>query len=187
MNLSPQLGLFIERMKMNKFSKLASVLVLVGLVGGLSGCASLDGITQKNMANKSSGVIYGVVFQGIAAAKNEVNEVCSAIKNADERCLDKDKYKTVFVVSKVGYSDGPVGLIALVEKTTNTGAGCVSGSSDCTYLKVQANPGKMATVLEVASIKGDGKCHWSGMPRIGGTVCDAYNYDYRKDFTGVVR
>ena len=62
---------------------------------------------------------------------------------------------------------------------------CITGSSNCTYLKAKVEAGKLGEVLEVASKPNQNKCKWSGMPRIGGTVCEGI-YDYRKDFYGVV-
>lgn len=160
-------------------------MVVLGLLvmAGLIGCAGVDSIAKRNIINSKSEIIYGVGFLGIASEKNEIDEVCNAIKNADERCLDKENYKTVFVVSKVGYSDGPVGLIALAKNTDKIGKGCVSGSSDCTYYKVASHSGKLATIEEVVK---NGNCHWSGLPRIGGVICEGV-YDYHKDFNGVVR
>ncbi len=173
---------------MNKKMNVLKIGLALAAAMVVTGCASLDGIAKKNVSSSNSGEIYGVGFLGIASEKNEINDVCDAINNSDERCSEKVKYKTVFVVSKLGFADGPVGLIALAEKSMNTGKGCVSGSKDCTYLKVKSNPGKLATIIEIASNPGDNKCHWSGMPRIGGVVCTAYNWDYSKEgFIGIAR
>jgi hypothetical protein len=181
MNLSPHMRFLIERSKMYKFSKLG----FVGLVAmGLVGCATNGGAANKYVSNNQvEGVIYGAALWG--DADMTVDAICNSIKNKDDRCLSKQNYKTVAVAAKFGYADGFTGIIALADKDMDIGNACRTGSSNCTYLKAKVEKGKLGTVLEVASRPGDGKCHWGGMPRVGGTVCPAYNYDYSKDFNGI--
>ena len=162
-------------------------LVKVGLVGllaiGVVGCASIGGMSNHYVNDvKKEGILYGV---GLDA--RDINEVCDAIKNKDNRCLERDKYQSVAVCSRFGYADGFTGTFALAPKELDIGEPCRTGSSKCTYLKTLVEKGKLGTVLEVASRPGDGKCRWGGMPRIGSTVCDIYNYDASKNFNGMPR
>jgi hypothetical protein len=165
---------------MNKFGKLVfASMLLVGLVG----CASIGGISNKYVNNdKVEGVIYGASLNA-----NIFDIVCKSIQNKDQRCTRSDKYGVIEVAAKVGYADGFTGIYAFYDKNLDIGNECSTGSSNCTYVKALVEKGKLGTVLEVASRPGDGKCHWSGMPRIGGTVCPAYNYDYSRDFNGIPR
>ena len=171
--------------------KVANVLKNVGvsvLVVMLVGCASAGNVAIKMVANtEKSGIIYG--FAGLA---NDVDSVslCKSIGGKDLRCANANDYYVVPVRSKLGYADGSVGVHTLVKKdfpgiealkhskTTN--------NKNIPFVKAKVIPGQLGEVLEVVSTNGDGKCYWSGLPRIGGTVCPAYGYDYRKDFVGLV-
>jgi hypothetical protein len=169
---------------MNKFGKLG----FVGLVAlGLVGCASIGSVSNKMVDNKTDGVIYG--HAGIDYGVSVV-EVCKSINNKDPRCGDADSYNIVYVMSKNGYADGTVGINALLRKdslfTRDLSNTMRTGDSKAVYAKAKVIAGQLGEVLEIASKNGDGKCGWSGMPRVGGTVCPAYDYDYRKDFIGVV-
>ncbi len=112
------------------------------------------------------------------------------MQNKDPRCAVANNYEVVSVFSKVGYMDGAVGINALVSKTfanlDKLRHKMVTGDSKMPYVKAKVVPGQLGELLEIVSTDGDGKCKWSGMPRIGGTVCPAYGYDYSKDFTAVV-
>lgn len=170
-------------------NKLVKVGLVVMLVIGVVGCNTTGSVMSNNniINNKKSGVIYGVA--GIDN-KSKVSELCLQIDNKDERCKEADKYVLVTVFSKVGYASGPVGVNALVKKDFigihNLNFNGRTGDKNAPYVKAMVVPNQLGEVLEIASVNGDGKCNWSGMPRIGGTVCPAYNYDYTKDFTGVV-
>ena len=165
---------------MNKLGKLSLVVMLAIVVVG---CASVGGIANKYVKNdKVDGVIYGAGLDHVNA-----KSICDSIGNKDDRCAESEKYQAVAVAAKMGYADGFTGIIALAPIDMDIGKQNVSGSPNSTYLKAKVEKNKLGTVLEVASRPGDGKCRWSGMPRIGGTVCPAYNYDYRKDFNGIPR
>jgi len=85
----------------------------------------------------------------------------------------------------MGYADGPVGVLALVKKNfpdiKTLQHEYVTGDKKIPYVKAKVTPRQLGEILEIVSTHGDGKCHWSGMPRIGGTVCPAYNWDYHND------
>lgn len=169
---------------MNKKMKILKMCAVIIATVMVTGCASVGGIANKYVTNDS---VEGV-FYGANLGEDTASNACKLIQNRDYRCANADKYKTVSVASKIGYADGFTGMYAFALKDMNIGKPCVSGSSDCTYLKVKVEKGRLGTVLEVSSIPGDGKCHWSGMPRIGGTVCSTYNWDYRKEsFIGIAR
>jgi len=51
------------------------------------------------------------------------------------------------------------------------------------FVKAKVVAGQFGEILEIVPNR---SCYWSGLPRTGGTVCKIYNYDYRKDFVGVV-
>jgi hypothetical protein len=154
---------------MNKLGKLVFVgILMVELVG----CASVGSIANKYANNNSvEGVIYGAGLDHVSA-----KSICESINNKDERCTESEKYQAVFVAAKMGYADGFTGIVALAPIGMDIGEQHVSGSSNSTYLKAKVEKNKLGTILEVASRPGDGKCHWSGMPRVGGTVCPAYSH-----------
>ena len=160
--------------------KVTNVLKNVGvgvLVTMLVGCATSEGIAKKYVNNKEvEGVIYGAGLKDLS-----VKQICDAIQNKDSRCSKQGEFKVVAVAAKVGYADGFVGMTAFAPIAMDIGKPCSTGSSDCTYLKTLVEKNRLGTVLEVASRPGDGKCSWSGMPRMGGTVCTTPAWDYRKD------
>ena len=170
-------------MKLNNGLKFAGVGMAVAVIVG---CATNGSIAKGYVNNnKVEGIIYGAGLWGDSDLN--VEAICKSIENKDERCNHKDDYKIVAVAAKIGFSDGFTGITAFAPKSMDIGEACRTGSSNCTYLKTKVEMNKLGTVLEVASRPGDGKCHWSGMPRAGGTVCPAYNYDYAKDFAGIPR
>ena len=170
-------------MKLNNGLKFAGLGMALAVIVG---CASIGGMSQKYVNNnKVEGIIYGVGLSD--KSETDIDAICKSIENKDERCNHKDDYKIVGVAAKFGFADAFTGIIAFAPKSMDIGETCVTGSSKCTYLKTKVEMNKLGTVLEVASRPGDGKCHWSGMPRAGGTVCPAYNYDYAKDFAGIPR
>jgi len=149
----------------------------------VTGCASVGGIANNMVNNKDkSGVIYGAAG---AVDEPTVEKVCAAIANKDHRCNEANKYLLVGVISKAGFADGAVGVYALIEKNSQNANllkhKYVTGDKNIPYIKAKVTPGQLGEVLEVVSVNGEGKCEWSGMPRIGGVVCPAYNWDYRKD------
>ena len=163
-------------MKLNKVSK---ILVGVGLgcvITGLVGCASVSGFTNNTIKNDSEGIIYGVRLDTL-----NVKEICSSIKDKDDRCLNPSQYQAVAVAASFGFNSGFNGIFAFADKNLSLGNECLTGSKNCTYLKVKVDKGRFGNVLEVLP---KGACEWNGMPRAGGTVCQGL-YDYRKDFNGI--
>ncbi len=162
-------------------------LVMVLVLANLTGCASLSSVGNKMVANQSGGVIYGIA--GVSSEYTSL-ELCTAIKNKDSRCENPDDYLLVTVLSKFGYADGAVGINTMVKKDF-VGLDKLKASKsafDKTGVFVKANviPGQLGEVVEIVSTDSDGKCKWNGLPKVGGVVCQAYNYDYRKDYIGVV-
>ena len=170
--------------------KVTNVLKNVGvgvLVTMLVGCASVDSVTNKMVNNTQGGVIFGT---GAVDTTANVSDVCRSINNKDSRCNESDDYSLIVVIAKAGYADGAVGINALIKKDSEFIKALTHqkrlGDKTMPYVKAKVIPGQLGELLEIVSTNGDGKCVWSGLPRIGGTVCPAYNYDYRKDFIGVV-
>lgn len=92
---------------MNKMFKVGVVMSALMM---LSGCASVGSVANHYVNNtKKEGILYGVNM----SVKNEIDEVCDAIKNKDERCLERDKYQTVAVMTRFGFADAFTGTIAL--------------------------------------------------------------------------
>ena len=169
--------------------KVTNVFKNVGLgvlVTMLVGCASVGSVANKMVNNTESGVIFGAS----ALADIDAESVCKAINNKDPRCAYAGDYYAVPVIAKFGYADGAVGINALVPKdfpnVKSLRFNGRLGDKTQPFVKAKVIPGQLGELLEIVSTSGDGKCYWSGMPRTGGTVCPAYNYDYRKDFIGVV-
>lgn len=160
----------------NKVVVSGLAIVLMSMVG----CAGIDSAARKEFNdNKIEGVIYGFVTDFKTAP---ISELCDLIKNKDARCLEKDKYKVVRVISNVGFASGLMGTVALAPKNMDVGAFCRSeGAANCTYVKASVDKNKLGTVLEVASRPGENKCYWSGFRGNGGTVCNTFSWDYRKD------
>ncbi len=155
-------------------------LVAAGLVLALTGCASLDGTVKSNIAGAhklskdGSGVVVGLIAGDEPV--NDLKKIC-AVSDGDSRCRQAG-YGAVAVVSAFGFASGGAGVFAvtplnLLYKPCSTG-----GGKGCTYAKVKAEPGKFGTILEVYK-EGENGCHWAGMPRMGGVVCN--DWDYRKD------
>ena len=172
---------------MNKMFKAGVVMIALIMI---SGCASVGSVANHYVNHtKKEGILYGANV----SLKNEINEVCDAIKNKDERCLDRDKYQTVAVMARFGYADAFTGTIALAPKDMDVGekpTPSLNGFKEVktyTYLKAKVEKNKLGTILDIASRPGDGKCYWGGMPRTGSTVCPAYNYDASRDFNGMPR
>ena len=177
-------------MKLNNGLKFAGIGMALAVIVG---CASVESVSKLTINNTKSGVIYGIANFAKAKSndeKEDLNRICEAAAT-DERCLKKDEYKAVYVASKFGFSDAGVGVISLVEKDFDIGEGgvCGTGFSDigkCTYVKAIVQPGKLGKIIAVVSRPGDNVCHWVGLPRAGGVVCEGL-YDYRKDYNGIVR
>ena len=165
--------------------KVTNVLKNVGvglLVTMLVGCASVGSVANQIVNNKDrSGIIYGASFVTSTSAA----EVCDATNNKDSRCANANDYVVVMVYSEFGFAKAGVGVNALVKKDfPNLGKLKYNGrlgDKVQPYSKAKVIPGQFGELLEVVSVNGDGKCVWSGLPRAGGTVCDVYNWDYRKD------
>ena len=156
-------------------------LVAAGLVLALTGCASLDGAVKSHANNTyklsrdGSGIVYGLLGTDML----DISSACAAINNTDSRCLNKEKYKAMTFGAGVGFASAFAGGTVLVEKSGPSVSHCVTGGGKgCTYAKVKAEPGKFGTILEVYK-EGENGCHWAGMPRMGGVVCN--DWDYRKD------
>jgi hypothetical protein len=166
-------------MKVMNVVKMASVSVLVMM---MVGCASMGNSTQLTINSKNSGgLIYGKATTFIGNNDSRTEEACAAIKNADARCSEKEKYQARFVVSSIGLSDGAKGFMAIADKNLNVGNEWRGG--DGVFVKATRNAGELGTILEVVTRPGDANpnCHWSGLPGAGGTVCPAFNWDYHKD------
>ena len=140
-------------------------------------------MTNKQINNGKSGTLYGVAFNFASDADKDISNICKLTSNTDERCSAPEKYMPIGIVSKIGFADGSMGAIAILEKATlKRNKSCYFATSDsCTYYKVTVEPGKFATADAIASNPGEGKCKWSGLNGAGGTVCPAYNWDYKKD------
>ena len=167
---------------MNVLNKAVKGLAVGVMVSLMVGCASVGSVANQIVNNKvQSGVIYGAAFVTTTTA----SEVCLATGNKDRRCESADDYVLVMVQSRFGFADGSSGINSLVkkdfpnlDKLRYQGR---LGDKNEPYVKAKVIPGQFGELVEVVSTDGDGKCVWSGMPRAGGTVCPAYNWDYRKD------
>lgn len=167
----------------NLFKMAAVLVVMLGMVG----CASIGSVSNKMVDNQQGGIIYGAAWEAYATTPQII---CESIKNKDYRCSKPDEYKVVTIYSKFGFSDGAVGINALVRKdfpnlsklrneyTTRDG-------KKLAYVKARVIAGQLGELLEIIQTDGNGDCDWSGLPRAGGVVCPG-KYDYRKDFQGVV-
>jgi len=168
-------------------NKKVKILLLGALLANVIGCASVGSVSNKMVTNDKAGVIYG--YAGVDSSVS-VKDLCGAIKNQDPRCATADDYVLVPVYAKLGYADGAVGINSLVKKDYNGIDKLLASKSayDKTgvFVKVKVIPGQLGELVEIVSTNKDGKCKWNGLPKVGGVVCPAYNYDYRKDFVGVV-
>lgn len=173
---------------MNKIFLLAMILVL----GMLEGCALNTPIERisvasvenaHKLAKNNSGILFGLWLTDAKFHQQNIHKVCEAIKNNDPRCANQNDYILGMVVPAYGAYAGKAVVLTLISKDMKLSS-CdspQSGTSDCTYLKVKAEKGKIGTVIEIASAQGDGKCKWSGANRIGGTICPAYNWSYEEE------
>lgn len=162
---------------MNVFKCVVKVLALAGLVS-LVGCASVESASKGTISNNKNGILYGYASTDISTT---TKELCDSIKNSDARCGDAEKYQPVTLISSHGFTDGGYGVMALADNSISITSCTRPTFNDCTYYKVNVTPGKLGTILEVASKPKEGKCDWSGLNAAGGTVCPAYNWDYHKD------
>jgi len=159
--------------------------------GFLTGCFNNAKIVQANieqaykLAKDESGVIYGVAGlhtdESISASK-----VCQFIEGRDPRCSHAEEYIPVSIWSGFGMFAASAVTVAIIPKDSSIAKDIAYfkgrvGDRKQPYVKARAIKGQLATVLEVASTHGDGKCYWQGLPRVGGTVCPHYGWDYRKD------
>lgn len=180
---------------MNVFKCVVKVLALAGLVS-LVGCVSMDRLSSVQLRTEKSGVLYGFNIE-IAAINpsDDIKALCKTISNKDDRCANPENYGSIEVISKIGFSDGGMGALAVYDKKLITpGAGCNSyrtesaANKSCTFYKVIVEPNKLATVVEVASspTKNTGNCTWDSINGWGGTVCPAYGWDYHKNGEAMV-
>lgn len=175
---------------MNKFS-LKNVVILAALAS-LVGCASVAGTAAKQVELSKNGrydeFAYGMVgFSGIDEMRKAA---CLNLK--DERCFDKNYIVAGLSVS-FGFADGGRGLWAFIPKSKieemelkkamyESGYNCKTSttSTNCYFGKFKIVPGQLAEFVEVVQRPGEkGPCHWSGLPRAGGTVCESLGFDYR--------
>lgn len=160
----------------NQFKKLGALLMVVGFAG----CSSMGDYAVKQAKTTNSGVIYGI-YANPNSTQN-IKSLCASINNLDSRCSEPERYFVAPTMSRMAFASGTWGAVAIIDSSKiQVPKSCISGSSSCTYFKVMVEPNKLATVLEVASVPGDGKCKWSGLPRAGGVVCPAYEWDYEKN------
>lgn len=107
----------------------------------------------------------------------------TSISNADARCNDQDRYLAMPITTRVGLSDGAHGTIALADKRNikiNEPCKFSFSADSCVYYKVKIEPNKLATIVEIASNPGEGKCYFTQFGSVG-VICPAYNWDYRKN------
>jgi hypothetical protein len=167
------------------------VVLMAGVLLGLGGCAEMTGIDKSTLATMersqeltkdNSGIIYGVAIRtsndDIASS---VKDACNTVNNNDARCLHQEDYILSQVIPAAGYNAGAPHITTLIPKSAKINNCRMMKGSDCSFVKIQAKHGEIATFIEVVSSpanKND-NCIWSGMPMIGGTICAAYNWDYR--------
>ena len=163
------------------------VVLMAGVMLGLGGCAGISPtkVPQQmsgtadhayKLAKNGSGVLYGLVLNSpfnhdVTTAKF----ACDAINNTDERCSHPDDYVLARIATRSQYWDGVPAIMIFMDKNKAIEP-CwnFSNNKTCTYVKVQMEKGKLGTVLEVASVPGDDKCHWSG-GGVGGVVCGEWD------------
>jgi len=156
-------------------------LVAAGLVLALTGCGSMEPIVKSNISNAhklakdGSGVVVGLVYGD--SPTEDVAKACNLVPNKDERCKDKT-FKAIAVTPAFGFAAADARVLVLARSDVNFKICSTGGGKGCTYAKVKAEPGKFGTILEVYQ-EGENGCHWAGMPRMGGVVCN--DWDYRKD------
>ena len=166
------------------------VVLMAGVMLNLGGCAgmlSIDKATistmerSQNLTKDNSGIIYGVAIEIGKDNAVGVKEACDANQNIDTRCSHQDDYILTHVIPAAGYNAGAPHIVTLIPKSAKINNCRMMKSDNCSFVKIQAKHGEIATFVEVVSSpanKND-NCIWSGMPMIGGTICAAYNWDYR--------
>lgn len=132
------------------------------------------------LAKDNSGITYGPGFPALTDGVT-VQNACAAINNGDPRCDHQNDFEIINVPSAIGFSAGVTVVLALVPK--NFDFTICNGRNQCSFLKVHSDLGKFGTIIEVAAGLGEtSKCYWTRGGKMGsGTVCPAYNWDYRKD------
>lgn len=170
-------------MKISQYKTFLIVLMMLTL----SGCATTSSIGNKMVDNKTYGTAYG--YGGIDLTA-KAKDLCKAINNKDPRCNDASNYYLVAAWSKFGFADGAVGINSLIHKDDPMvevlKAATNAYGDNPIFVKYRVTPGQLGEIIEIASRAKDGKCYWKGLPKMGGVVCPAYDYDYRKDYIGVV-
>ena len=168
----------------------------LGIVGLLmcitAGCATGEGTLKKSLNSQKSGNIVGFAINGTHNfSLNEKKLYCEKLNLSDSRCSNDD-YILVTVMSEFGLAKAFTGGFGFAHKSLNlpdnSKSGCgTNGSQDqkCTYVKLQVVPNSLGTITEVISRPGEGKCHWGGLPRAGGVVCEGI-FDYKKDNAAAV-
>ena len=167
------------------------VVLMAGVMLGLGGCAvapskimtgSID--NAYKLAKNNTGVIYGAWIDPESYAMGDsgitVKSACDYVKNSDPRCAHQEDYIVGDVVPSIYSYAGSAQILAFMPKSMNIKPHKLSWDT-YTYVKVRSEPGKISEIIEIASEPGDKKCFWSGLPLGGGTVCPAYNWDYRND------
>lgn len=164
-----------------KFLKAGLVAAMVVMV---TGCASMDASVKSNVANahklakNTDGVTVGLVSGSFSANPVEDGrKVCESIGNSDARC-SVPGVKSFYSLSAFGFSAAAAGVVALAPADVDFKPCGTPGGEGCFYAKVKAEPGKPAALIKLYK-EGENGCHWSGMPRAGGVVCN--DWDYRKD------
>lgn len=161
-------------------------LVVMVLAAMLTGCAANSSLVvtanvdnAHKLAKDDSGIVYGP-FASADGVGVTVQNACNDIKGNDARCANQDDYVIGAVVPEVGAVAGAAPVLVLVPKSTGINACRSMDDDDCTFLKVRAEAGKFASIVEVASRPGEKKCYWTGGGKLGsGTVCPAYGWNYK--------
>ena len=168
------------------------VVLMAGVMLGLGGCSTITSINKstigtmersQELTKDNSGLLYGVATDIVNKDDNAagVKEACNTINNSDSRCSHQEDYMLSNVIPAAGYNAGAPHIVTLIPKSAKVHNCRVMKNDDCSFVKIQAKHGEIATFVEVVSSpanKND-NCIWSGMPMIGGTICAAYNWDYR--------
>ena len=159
-------------------------LVAAGLVLALTGCGSMDAIVKSNLDNahklskKADGVVYGLVHGTNGDATGDAKKICEKFGGADDRCFISGE-RALYAMSAFGFSSAAAGSMVLVDPEVADFKPCgTPGGKGCFYAKFKVDPGKFGTLIALYK-EGENGCHWAGMPRMGGVVCN--DWDYRKD------
>ena len=165
--------------------------VMVLILGMLGGCANIKSAAEVSIGSMKygqaltkddTGIIYGAAMEIDGSGADAVKSVCDANKNIDSRCAHQDDYILGFAVPACGFNAGRAQIATLIPKDAKVKV-CrpIHSFTGCTYIKVKAEQGKIASFIEVASTPDETKCEWSGLINVGGVVCPTYNWDYRKN------